>query len=138
MKAYMAIVGTNGEAWTSVIKTNTAMEMLKHIFISGTTGEFVLTADTIKDRVREIDDFFEVHHLADLNVNEVLDQLISLLGVCDDDETEELVLEMLGDGLTDDPLSFLVTLRKLFNGEIEDLSEMSEVQTFLMATISLE
>lgn len=138
MKAYMAIVGTGSECWTSVCKTNTAMEMLKHIFISGTTGEFVLTADTIKDRVREIDDFFNEHHLADLTVNEVIDQLTSLLGVCDDDESEELVLEMMGSGLTDDALSFLATLRKWFIGEIEDLSEMSENQTFLLVMMQPE
>lgn len=138
MKAYMAVVDANGNSATSVVKTNTPMEMLKHVFISGNSGEFHLTSPLLVDRVRELDDFFNERHLADLTVNEVIDQLISLLGVCDDDETEELVLEMMGSGLTDDPLSFLASLRKLFNGEIEDLAEMSEVQTFLMATISLE
>ncbi|MNL18936.1 hypothetical protein D3C87_1401090 [compost metagenome] len=138
MKAYMAIVGTGSEVWTSVLKTNTAMEMLKHIFISGTTGIFDLNDETGKPRVREVEDFFNVHHLADLTVNEAIDQLISLLGVCDDDETEELVIEGIGSGLTDDPLTFLVTLRKWFNGEIEDLSEMSEVQTFLLVMMQPE
>ena len=138
MKAYMAIVSDNSEVCTSVCKTNTAVEMLKHIFISGTTGEFVLTTESIGRRVFEINQFWVDHSLIDLSVNEVIDQLISLLGVCDDDETEELVLEVMGNGLTDDPLSFLVTLRKWFNGEIEDLSEMSEVQTFLLVMMQPE
>lgn len=137
MKAYMAVIDANGNSATSMVKTNTAMEMLKHVFISGNCGEFVLTSPLLTDKIREVEDFFVLHNLSDLTVNEVLDQLISLLGVCDDEESEELVLE-LSDGLTDDPLSFLSNLRKLFNGEIEDLSEMSEVQTFLMAVISLE
>lgn len=138
MKAYMAIIDAVGNNSTSVVKTNTAIEMLKHIFISGNTGEFFLSSPLIVDRVQEINDFWETHHLVDLSVNEVIDQLTSLLGVCEDDEAEELVLEMMGDGLTTDPLSFLTTLRKLFNGEIEDLAEMTEEQTFLMAVISLE
>jgi hypothetical protein len=138
MKAYMAVVDANGNVYSSVVKTNTPIEMLQHIFISGNSGHFKLDDPTIVPRVQEIKDFWETHHLVDLTVNEVLDQLISLLGVCDDDETEELVLEMMGDGLAEDALSFLATLRKLFNGEVEDLSEMTEVQTFLMAVISLE
>ena len=138
MKAYMVVIDANGNSDTSVVKTNTQIEMLKQIFISGNSGMFDLNAEGIKRRAQEINDFWETHHLVDLNVNEVIGQLQSLLGVCEDDEAEELVLEMMGDGLTDDPLSFLTTLRKLFNGEIEDLSEMTEVQTFLMVVISLE
>lgn len=137
MKAYMAVIDGVGNSATSVVKTNTPIEMLKHIFISGTTGMFDLKAEGIQRRVQEINDFWETHHLVDLNVNEVIGQLQSLLGVCEDDESEELVLEMMGDGLTDDPLSFLTTLRKLFNGEVEDLSEMTEEQMFLMAVIEL-
>lgn len=138
MKAYMAVIDANANSYTSVVKTNTPVEMLQQIFISGNSGMFDLNEEGIQRRVQEIKDFWTEHNLVDLSVNEVLDQLSSLLGVCEDDEAEELVLEMMGDGLTDDPLSFISTLRKLFNGEVEDLAEMTEVQTFLMAVISLE
>ena len=138
MKAYMVVIDGVGNSDTSVVKTNTQVEMLKQIFISGNSGMFDLNAEGIQRRVFEINQFWVDHSLVDLSVNEVIDQLQSLLGVCEDDETEELVLEMMGGGLTDDPLSFLTTLRKLFNGEVDDLSEMTEEQTFLMAVISLE
>lgn len=138
MKAYMVVIDGVGNSDTSVVKTNTPIEMLKQIFISGNSGMFDLKAQGIERRVFEINQFWIDHNLVDLSVNEVIDQLQSMLGVCEDDEAEELVLEMMGGGLTDDPLSFLTTLRKLFNGEVEDLSEMTEEQTFLMAVISLE
>lgn len=138
MKAYMVVIDGVGNSDTSVVKTNTQVEMLKQIFISGNSGMFDLNAEGIQRRVFEINQFWVDHSLVDLSVNEVIDQLQSLLGVCEDDEAEELVLEMMGGGLTDDPLSFLTTLRKLFNGEVDDLSEMTEEQTFLMAVISLE
>jgi myo-inositol-1-phosphate synthase len=137
MKLYMAIVDTVGNCHTSVLKTNTPIEMLKHIFVSGTTGMFDLKAPAIEPRVFEVNQFWVDHSLVDLDVNEVIAKLSGMLSVCDDDEAEEAVLEMMGDGLTEDPQSFLTTLRKLFNGEEEDLSEMTEEQTLLLAVISL-
>ena len=136
MKAYIAVVDTVGNCYTSVLQTNTPIEMLKHIFVSGTSGEFDLKSPVIQTRVFEVNQFWVDHGLVDLDVNEVIAKLSGMLNVCDDGESEEAVLEMMG-GIAEDGQTFLTTLRKLFNGEVEDLSEMTDDQTLLVAVISL-
>lgn len=137
MKAYMAIVDAIGNVATSVVTTATPVQMLQQLMISATTGEFDLKSQKISGRVAEVNQFWVEHNLVDLSVNEVLNRLADMFAVCEDDQMEEAVLDLMGSDLTEDPLSFIATLRDIFNGEVEDLSEMTEEQTFLMAVISL-
>lgn len=135
MKLYIAVVDQVGNVEASVIKTNTPVEMLKHIFVSATSGEFNLGSVAIQRYVTEVRDFWNEHDLHDLDVGETIHRLSTMLGESGD--MEEAVLDMMGGGLTEDPQAFLTTLHKLFNGEVEHLQEVTEDQTLLLAMISL-
>lgn len=137
MKAYLAVVDLHGNNHTSVCKTNTPVEMLKQVFISASTGEYDLHNPNLARRIQEVEQFFTDYHLTDSNHNEIIDVLIRILDSNCTAMEEEAVYELIGNGVTDDAKEFLTNLRQLFNGEIEDLSEMTEDQSFLMAMISL-
>lgn len=137
MKAYMAVVDLHGNNHTSVVTTNTPVEMLKQVFISASTGEYDLHNPNLARRIQEVEQFFTDNHLTDSNHNEIIDVLIRTLDSNCTAMEEELVYELIGNGVTDDAKEFLTTLRQLFNGEVEDLSEMTEDQSFLMAMILL-
>lgn len=137
MKAYMAVVDLHGNNHTSVCTTNTPIEMLKQVFISASTGEYDLHSPNLARRIQHVEEYWKENHFEDLNHNEVIDVLIRILDSNCSAMEEEMVYDLIGNGVTDDAKEFLTNLRKLFNGEIEDLSEMTEDQSFLMAMILL-
>lgn len=135
MKIYFAIIESNGTAHTSVC-TGTPVELFKQLLISGCTGEFDLFNQRTDRPKSMVNQFFVDHGLVDSNINEVLHFFWH--GAADEgSQLQDEILDLLSYEMTNNAADFLDTLHKLFNGEIEDLSEMTEDQTLLMVMMSL-
>lgn len=109
------------------------MEMLKRVFISARNGVFDI--DSTKADAERVEALWSKHNLNNLSIDDTIDRLIEI--VEEDEDEGEGVFEFIEPSVvTDDVEEFLNTLRRILTGEDDEITEVSEQQTFLMAMVS--
>lgn len=136
MKAYIASIDPVGNTATT-IATGTPVDIFKAIIAIGSTGKTDPNNQNYQSMMGALEQFLVDQSLIGLSVLETIDILLTSFEESGDAFLDEMI-DLIGPDLTDDVNDFLRTLRKLFSGEIEDLSEMTEEYTLLVAVMSID
>lgn len=139
MKLYFGIIDPAGNLYTSVSQAQ-PMDLLKQIFISLPTGEFVLTSPKIADRVEEINELWKSAFEGMTTPIEVIDELSRVLTVEDDLDAQDLadglmIFELVNQD--SDLVDFLMGLRDIFSGTEYDVHSLTEAQTTIIVRIEM-